>query len=175
MNNNKQHNQNRHKKQHKDKPQKPIYNLTPGTINGYKLNDGRDILFTGEMTPEGPSISIQQTSVFNDIVANKAKINSIRISAEQLGTDTSKMSDAQVLDFYLKLLIVKDIENRNEQQQTTQPEQAQETAQGQTTETTGVYIKTHLTKRLYRDWETDRKSTRLNSSHSAKSRMPSSA
>ena len=29
--------------------------------------------------------------------------------------------------------------------------------------------------RLYRDWETDRKSTRLNSSHSAKSRMPSSA
>ena len=30
-------------------------------------------------------------------------------------------------------------------------------------------------KWLYRDWETDRKSTRLNSSHSAKSRMPSSA
>ena len=29
--------------------------------------------------------------------------------------------------------------------------------------------------RHYRDWETDRKSTRLNSSHSAKSRMPSSA
>ena len=27
----------------------------------------------------------------------------------------------------------------------------------------------------YRDWETDRRSTRLNSSHSAKSRMPSSA
>ena len=31
------------------------------------------------------------------------------------------------------------------------------------------------TKSGYRDWETDRKSTRLNSSHSAKSRMPSSA
>ena len=30
-------------------------------------------------------------------------------------------------------------------------------------------------RRKYRDWETDRKSTRLNSSHSAKSRMPSSA
>ena len=30
-------------------------------------------------------------------------------------------------------------------------------------------------KKCYRDWETDRKSTRLNSSHSAKSRMPSSA
>ena len=30
-------------------------------------------------------------------------------------------------------------------------------------------------QRGYRDWETDRKSTRLNSSHSAKSRMPSSA
>ena len=30
-------------------------------------------------------------------------------------------------------------------------------------------------KKSYRDWETDRKSTRLNSSHSAKSRMPSSA
>ena len=32
-----------------------------------------------------------------------------------------------------------------------------------------------FTIRSYRDWETDRKSTRLNSSHSAKSRMPSSA
>ena len=32
-----------------------------------------------------------------------------------------------------------------------------------------------LNRDLYRDWETDRKSTRLNSSHSAKSRMPSSA
>ena len=32
-----------------------------------------------------------------------------------------------------------------------------------------------LTSGGYRDWETDRKSTRLNSSHSAKSRMPSSA
>ena len=37
-----------------------------------------------------------------------------------------------------------------------------ETREGETIET-------------YRDWETDRKSTRLNSSHSAKSRMPSSA
>ena len=34
----------------------------------------------------------------------------------------------------------------------------------------GKYLNTQ-----YRDWETDRKSTRLNSSHSAKSRMPSSA
>ena len=30
-------------------------------------------------------------------------------------------------------------------------------------------------KRNYRDWETDRKSTRLNSSHRSLSRMPSSA
>ena len=29
--------------------------------------------------------------------------------------------------------------------------------------------------RQYRDWETDRKSTRLNSSHITRSRMPSSA
>ena len=29
--------------------------------------------------------------------------------------------------------------------------------------------------KAYRDWETDRKSTRLNSSHSGESRMPSSA
>ena len=33
----------------------------------------------------------------------------------------------------------------------------------------------YTVKKWYRDWETDRKSTRLNSSHSAKSRMPSSA
>ena len=30
-------------------------------------------------------------------------------------------------------------------------------------------------RKNYRDWETDRKSTRLNSSHSGESRMPSSA
>ena len=34
---------------------------------------------------------------------------------------------------------------------------------------------TNIIAKSYRDWETDRKSTRLNSSHSAKSRMPSSA
>ena len=32
-----------------------------------------------------------------------------------------------------------------------------------------------LNNRPYRDWETDRKSTRLNSSHITRSRMPSSA
>ena len=36
-------------------------------------------------------------------------------------------------------------------------------------------ILTMLMSGGYNDWETDRKSTRLNSSHSAKSRMPSSA
>ena len=34
---------------------------------------------------------------------------------------------------------------------------------------------THALDLCYRDWETDRKSTRLNSSHSGESRMPSSA
>ena len=34
-----------------------------------------------------------------------------------------------------------------------------------------ITAKTHV----YRDWETDRKSTRLNSSHRSLSRMPSSA
>ena len=39
----------------------------------------------------------------------------------------------------------------------------------------GIIPYRKLGRGLYRDWETDRKSTRLNSSHSAKSRMPSSA
>ena len=34
---------------------------------------------------------------------------------------------------------------------------------------------TPITEDCYRDWETDRKSTRLNSSHEIPSRMPSSA
>ena len=34
---------------------------------------------------------------------------------------------------------------------------------------------TYTVMRPYRDWETDRKSTRLNSSHEIPSRMPSSA
>ena len=37
----------------------------------------------------------------------------------------------------------------------------------------GIYY--HYNKHTYRDWETDRKSTRLNSSHEIPSRMPSSA
>ena len=37
------------------------------------------------------------------------------------------------------------------------------------------YLNIFVAQVYYRDWETDRKSTRLNSSHSAKSRMPSSA
>ena len=37
------------------------------------------------------------------------------------------------------------------------------------------YVNWKFIRVWYRDWETDRKSTRLNSSHSAKSRMPSSA
>ena len=36
-------------------------------------------------------------------------------------------------------------------------------------------IQIHLINITYRDWETDRKSTRLNSSHRSLSRMPSSA
>ena len=38
-----------------------------------------------------------------------------------------------------------------------------------------VIIKNTNTQLSYRDWETDRKSTRLNSSHRSLSRMPSSA
>ena len=39
----------------------------------------------------------------------------------------------------------------------------------------GAWLSSARVGRLYRDWETDRKSTRLNSSHSRASRMPSSA
>ena len=39
----------------------------------------------------------------------------------------------------------------------------------------GIQFQSQVKMQPYRDWETDRKSTRLNSSHSAKSRMPSSA
>ena len=41
-------------------------------------------------------------------------------------------------------------------------------------EIVGIQAK-DCTYRMYRDWETDRKSTRLNSSHITRSRMPSSA
>ena len=39
----------------------------------------------------------------------------------------------------------------------------------------GQSDKDFLSKSAYRDWETDRKSTRLNSSHRSLTRMPSSA
>ena len=40
----------------------------------------------------------------------------------------------------------------------------------------GMYgVNLAAVERSYRDWETDRKSTRLNSSHEIPSRMPSSA
>ena len=40
---------------------------------------------------------------------------------------------------------------------------------------TGSFLSLKLCNPQYRDWETDRKSTRLNSSHEIPSRMPSSA
>ena len=40
---------------------------------------------------------------------------------------------------------------------------------------TALKIAQATKKACYRDWETDRKSTRLNSSHITRSRMPSSA
>ena len=40
---------------------------------------------------------------------------------------------------------------------------------------TGKEVQAMMQAVCYRDWETDRKSTRLNSSHSGESRMPSSA
>ena len=39
----------------------------------------------------------------------------------------------------------------------------------------GLEVPPELREDAYRDWETDRKSTRLNSSHITRSRMPSSA
>ena len=51
-------------------------------------------------------------------------------------------------------------------------------AMGRETENTSKDRKGNIlssTKTSYRDWETDRKSTRLNSSHITRSRMPSSA
>ena len=46
---------------------------------------------------------------------------------------------------------------------------------GITTQTTTTTEAINNITQLYRDWETDRKSTRLNSSHRSLSRMPSSA
>ena len=40
---------------------------------------------------------------------------------------------------------------------------------------TSAGIGKQYTETIYRDWETDRKSTRLNSSHITRDRMPSSA
>ena len=39
----------------------------------------------------------------------------------------------------------------------------------------GQHLIEESLRNFYRDWETDRKSTRLNSSHSGESRMPTSA
>ena len=41
--------------------------------------------------------------------------------------------------------------------------------------TSDIRLILHTKDLAYRDWETDRKSTRLNSSHITRSRMPSSA
>ena len=48
-------------------------------------------------------------------------------------------------------------------------------AQKANTSDVNTALNTKVSKPKYRDWETDRKSTRLNSSHITRSRMPSSA
>ena len=57
----------------------------------------------------------------------------------------------------------------------TMVQQAQANLQKTMAEIVTEKMRGKLSEGLYRDWETDRKSTRLNSSHRSLSRMPSSA
>ena len=74
-----------------------------------------------------------------------------------------------------KILLDKGILNRKKEIDGLNKGTANIFKQNNTQITTGKYTNRINNMEKYRDWETDRKSTRLNSSHSAKSRMPSSA
>ena len=56
MNNNKQHNQNRHKKQHKDKPQKPIYNPNKEQLQQNNKNMKFDVVVGNPFIVTGKQI-----------------------------------------------------------------------------------------------------------------------
>ena len=53
--------------------------------------------------------------------------------------------------------------------------QALKPIENKTADILSGYVFELIKQQKYRDWETDRKSTRLNSSHRSLSRMPSSA
>ena len=91
------------------------YNLKPGVVNGFKLNDGRDILFTGEKTDGKYIITIQKNKTLEDLVGDANIVNSVRSSLESVGISTSEMNSAQVIDEYLQTVIIQDIERQSAQ------------------------------------------------------------
>ena len=97
------------------KAEEKKYNLQSGVVNGFKLNDGRDILFTGEKLDEGYKILIQNNKTLEDLIADPNIVNSVRSNLESVGVSTSGMNSAQVIGEYLKMAIVQDIERQSAQ------------------------------------------------------------
>ena len=103
------------------------------------------------------------------------KVDDIRVENEDVNFSVLGISDAkEYIEDYcdnLDLLIDSEVEQFLE-------DHAIEVQEDEPSEYVELIMDNHKCtewKGVYRDWETDRKSTRLNSSHSAKSRMPSSA
>ena len=129
-------------------------------------------------------LSIDDTTSEYDFLSEKKKDEDIEITAdetdtiEEPATDTPSPEDPALSDAdqeYLNTL--EDLKNKAK-------EMGDEKLENQIDNTITYFTRQHVVKegdkdkkgdKDYRDWETDRKSTRLNSSHSAKSRMPSSA
>ena len=102
-------------------------------------------------------ITVKVNTSTAQLDALKKKLNSIRDKTVKLNINLPKSSEVDKLEKFLGKLTSKKVKIEI----TITPDLT-------------IVIKQCIAA-PYRDWETDRKSTRLNSSHSAKSRMPSSA
>ena len=104
------------------------------------------LLNSETFTPDALSALVQLAS---------GKVATRKVASDSVAKAISKRDSDAIVATYRRLLAAK----------TAKTNAAKARAKSEKTTTTTPY----------RDWETDRKSTRLNSSHSAKSRMPSSA
>ena len=137
--------------------------------------------------------STQKNEVISDKSEKKSEQETTQNSSVKISDSTIIFNSKTELLEYVKKNFSKQIESENSgknSKKTTEQEEYFENgklkSKSKTSENTSEYlnslksayqeIREKYNKAVrYRDWETDRKSTRLNSSHSAKSRMPSSA
>ena len=160
---------------------RPVYNKWLPNMKGgadtilyelHQCNWERDFLTTAVPNPQqGANAPLVGLTVGDVVTRSEDGTYSVQKQTVLVDEDGSKYGISYKVSEDGERLVGVDYDPVSEKPPVTAITSYAELASLATTEGSGFTIETLR----YRDWETDRKSTRLNSSHSGESRMPSSA